>query len=443
MWRQRLTALAILALAIGWLGAGTAVGQDVPDTGVGIEDDASAGTVAVSVFGDAEARPVVDVGAGAWHTCALLRDGDVECWGHNDYGQSENYNGGQATDIAVGVWHTCALLEGGNVDCWGKNEAGEADDYTGGDAAGVAAGFYHTCVLLESGNVHCWGKDSSGETSDYHGGDAVEVATGEHTCVRLEDGDVKCWGALSWLQRGQANDYHGGDATDLAVSDLLGHTCIVADGDVDCWGYNGKGQAEDRTGFDAVEVSAGAYHTCALTESGNVKCWGDSHDGQDADYAGGDAVAASAGGKHNCALLSDGTANCWGFNKYGQAEDRTQAAPTVAASATGNSEGAIAVSGSGQAKGSTAGVGGCDLEHTIGRGVLCLSPGLPGGVQEDIRILPGQDVGVEFPTEIPGTGSNCVRVVTGPVVYEGSELEENPVRTAIILPESTAVYHKC
>jgi hypothetical protein len=64
------------------------------------------------------------------------------------------------------------LKSNGNVDCYGYNDWGQANDYTGGDAIGVAAGGYHTCVLKSNGNVDCYGYNDWGQANDYTGGDA-------------------------------------------------------------------------------------------------------------------------------------------------------------------------------------------------------------------------------------------------------------------------------
>ncbi|MBI2400283.1 MAG: hypothetical protein HYV23_04390, partial [Deltaproteobacteria bacterium] len=79
-------------------------------------------------------------------------------------------------------------------------------------------------------------------------------------------------------------------ASSLSTGDF--HSCAVSSGAVKCWGRNSSGQLGDDTVFDsffpvlvtgmtdAVQVSAGGSHTCALFSDGTVWCWGNNADGQ-------------------------------------------------------------------------------------------------------------------------------------------------------------------
>ena len=83
----------------------------------------------------------VDVG-GIGHVCVLLRSGGIRCWGFNHAGQVGNglvddqsipgYNRkdqlpadvlgiSNAQLVSTGGVHTCALLVDGTVRCWGAN----------------------------------------------------------------------------------------------------------------------------------------------------------------------------------------------------------------------------------------------------------------------------------------------------------------------------------
>jgi len=80
---------------------------------------------------------------GADHSCALLENGTVRCWGdnaHNQLGDGttaahptpvevSGLSGVQAITSAHGA-HTCALLANSEVRCWGTNHLGELGDGT-------------------------------------------------------------------------------------------------------------------------------------------------------------------------------------------------------------------------------------------------------------------------------------------------------------------------
>jgi cysteine-rich repeat protein len=147
----------------------------------------------------------LEIVAGHHHTCVRLRSLRVKCWGHNGYGQlglgdtahrgtqtshmgaglNEVDVGADVQALAAGRFHTCALLTDGRVKCWGLNDVGElglGDMNNRGDAAGemgdalppvdlgegatamaITAGTFHTCALLTDGRVKCWGLNLVGQ----------------------------------------------------------------------------------------------------------------------------------------------------------------------------------------------------------------------------------------------------------------------------------------
>ena len=83
------------------------------------------------------------IAAGNHHACALMQDGGVRCWGDNYWGQlgyghlekigddespasaGDVELGGTAAQICAGAYHSCALLTDGRLSCWGWNISGE------------------------------------------------------------------------------------------------------------------------------------------------------------------------------------------------------------------------------------------------------------------------------------------------------------------------------
>ncbi len=189
----------------------------------------------------------------------------------------------------------------------------------------------------------------------------VQVVAGEaHSCALTRGGGVACWGSNEHGELGTGNANLARRATPVPVRGLTSgvrrlaagyfHTCAVLDaGGVRCWGWNIFGQlGNGERSFesvttpvavvgldDAVEVTAGALHTCARNAAGAVRCWGLNErgqlgDGSQAEFRalptavadlGGAAASLDAGAEHSCAVLSSGQARCWGANDVGQLGD--------------------------------------------------------------------------------------------------------------------------
>jgi cysteine-rich repeat protein len=335
----------------GYPGWGTIGDDEVP---------AAAGLVDVGA-------PVSELSAGEYSTCGLLQSGAIRCWGYGGYGQlgygneeSIGYEktprmggdvdvGGVVRQVVTGQHHTCVLLENGAVRCFGLADlvgyAGDeniGDDETpadvgdvnvGGRVLSLAAGSWHTCALLEDRSVRCWGANAYGElgyghtehigddeapseAGDVDLGDVTVLglaAGGRHTCALLTGGRVRCWGdgLAGALGYGNTEDI-GDDETPASVGDVP-------------------------IGVPAVGIVAGDVHTCVLTTEGAVRCWGLAYFGQlgygntvavgGADLpssvgdvaVGGPVEFIAASGHHTCVVLAgSGGVRCWGRAEDGE-----------------------------------------------------------------------------------------------------------------------------
>lgn len=288
----------------------------------------------------------LSVASGGAHTCVVTSAGGVKCWGANNYGQLGN---GTTTDsstavdvidlnsgvkaVAVGELHTCALMNDGAVKCWGYTESGRLghgdQSVSGrpiaqktpvdvldlpGPATSIAAGYNHSCAVLGDGRLTCWGANSYAQLGNgtvenqvytaavVAGLSGVTVVTTGHfnTCA-VVGAAVKCWGNNGHGEAGNGERDQGDVVTPSTVAGLTGVTsmtsgfdyvCAVAAAGVKCWGSNSNGVLGSASEDDAtspatslgvtagIKAVAGAYrHTCALTLAGEVKCWGSNEAG--------------------------------------------------------------------------------------------------------------------------------------------------------------------
>ena len=84
--------------------------------------------------------------------------------------------------IAVGHDHSCALLANGSLRCWGDNFFGQLGDGTFTDrlspvdvsglstATAISAGTHLTCAQLVNGALRCWGNNRTGQVGRGGGG---------------------------------------------------------------------------------------------------------------------------------------------------------------------------------------------------------------------------------------------------------------------------------
>lgn len=164
----------------GQLGNGTLVGSPAPVAVVGLKN-------------------AVQVAAGGNHTCAVVASGAVNCWGLNSDGQLGDGTiiakstpaavtrlGGRALGVTTGTNHSCAVVKGGDVKCWGDNSAGQLGDGTLNDqllptatvglsapARFVSAGGRQTCALVKGGAVNCWGRNAAGQLGNASTSDSL------------------------------------------------------------------------------------------------------------------------------------------------------------------------------------------------------------------------------------------------------------------------------
>ncbi|MBS1982884.1 MAG: hypothetical protein JST16_01825 [Bdellovibrionales bacterium] len=306
--------------------------------------DVSGNKICVALPGN---EAFTKVGAGYDFACGVVSNGQLRCWGLNNYGQLGNgsttassvpvvprgsdgapFSG--ASEVAGGTEFVCALKTNGTVWCWGYNASGQlgnnSNTSTGvpaqvnglTSATKISAGYDSACATKTDGTIWCWGNNAWGQLGD-------GTTTAHNTPVQVSGITTAVW-------------VTGGNSY---------HCAALGDGSARCWGYNqsngnlGDGTTTTRTTpvnvigvsnitkISASKCYAGYCHTCAVKSDGTLWCWGTNAYGElgngttTAAYTpvqvSGITTAVLVESAHvgTCAVLSTGDLKCWGYNADG------------------------------------------------------------------------------------------------------------------------------
>ncbi len=249
----------------------------------------------------------IDIAAGRRHTCGLLADGRVQCWGGSSF-----FNDFYSGDYSEGYT--------GTASSWTTNSIVRIDAQ--GDL---------TCGLRTDASLFCWTGEGSfprdrplywEQPRPYESGSYIDFATTDSQACALDlDGRAECWPLHHWDEPLTAAPLSRlGNLSFTAIDAGKAHVCgLHRDRAIYCWGSNDANQLNAPAGAAWVQISAGAGHTCALDTDGKAACWGDNSFGQATPARHSRFSALSAGELHTCGLRLDGSAECWGSDAEGQA----------------------------------------------------------------------------------------------------------------------------
>jgi alpha-tubulin suppressor-like RCC1 family protein len=290
------------------------------------------------------------------NTCATLDDGTVHCWGSalkRQLGPAVSINTVGSAPVLVplskgaaraeaGFSQSCAILQDGQLACWGSNQFGQlgngtevgsnptpslVQDTSGAPLSQVDAltiGEFHTCAAQSSGDLRCWGLRGGGVWGHTQGAlvtsnKATLVASGApilgliagqaSTFVFREDRKLL---AMGFNEEGQL-----GLTADLPKEAPFTYALFPSFTEVP-----GLGPVRD------ISHGSGEF-ACAIGTDDALSCWGENADGQ----LGApislpkpppvtpqipQARKVCAGGRNTCVIDLDGQLQCWGYNKSGQ-----------------------------------------------------------------------------------------------------------------------------
>ncbi|KPA12012.1 BNR repeat domain protein [Candidatus Magnetomorum sp. HK-1] len=306
---------------------------------------------------------IVQVTSGYYHNIAIKNDWTVWAWGSNSSGQLGDQSDdprnlpvqvkgpdgmGWLTNIvavAAGSRHSLALSGDGHVLAWGNNIYGQLGNSTFDESftpvyvlddqgqpienvINIVSGANHALLLTEDNQLWAWGKNDQGQLGDntrtnqnhpvrvtgvYQEYAIIQIAAGDsHSMLLFENGQVWTWGDNTSGQLGIGS----------IVSSIIPVRVLQA---------NSSDPLEN-----IVSISAGAFHSMALSNEGHIWTFGLNANGQLGN--GGPIYTTSpikvqhpdkrtvlsnigqiaAGTDHSMAFQNNGVIWSWGKNDGGQ-----------------------------------------------------------------------------------------------------------------------------
>lgn len=217
---------------------------------------------------DTELRPRIILKANEFGVCASVGD-RLDCWGTGFVDQQRTFSG--LRDFDLSLTDFCAHSDQG-IECVTKRNPifpPALDNPTA-----LAVGFQGACAL-DGTEVKCFG-DGRFQVKVPEGTQAELISARAFGVCLAHKGMLQC------------PDFFVGDRVATipspfrvpALSDVdaieMGdrHVCVLKQGQVECFGENGQGQAQAPRLGNAVSLSLGVSHSCALTQDRRLVCWG-------------------------------------------------------------------------------------------------------------------------------------------------------------------------
>ncbi|MAD26397.1 MAG: hypothetical protein CMO44_19735, partial [Verrucomicrobiales bacterium] len=240
------------------------------------------------------------VTTGHSHTCAIMSDDNLYCWGYNLKGQlgigtttnqhvptavtmpTVNGNSLTAKQVALGHRVSCAIMSDNNIYCWGQNEngllgTGSSDESlkklvptavtmpAGLTAKQLDVSAYGTCAIMSDDNIYCWGQNGQG---------ALGIGSSDDNLIKRVPTAVTMPVGLT--------------AKQVTTAAYFQRCAIMSDDTIYCWG-DGVGGGSDHnvptaitmpSGLKAKKIDAGLAQFCAIMDNDSLYCFGENENGQ-------------------------------------------------------------------------------------------------------------------------------------------------------------------
>jgi alpha-tubulin suppressor-like RCC1 family protein len=228
---------------------------------------------------------VVSLSSGSHKSCAIKEDSTAVCWGNGTYGQLGNgdttthkthvptpvqgeggsgYLSGITSISARGDNHSCAVLDDNTVWCWGRGNYGQlGDDDTSDHSVG-----YPTQVLSADGNDYLT--------------NVTQVSAGQNgNCATINDNSVYCWGRGEYGALGDNDTTEHNEGLPVSVVEespygnfyLNSHILILSIGDEHghvYTDYNGNGVVDGDDRLYSYTLGGDRYNKIPVANGDSI-----------------------------------------------------------------------------------------------------------------------------------------------------------------------------
>ena len=292
------------------------------------------------------------------HIMIITTDGALYAWGNNDHGQlgdgttisrhspvriMEN-----VTAVSTSNFHTLAVTADNTMWMWGQDQIGIFPPYgiqrenhltpipMKENVAAVFAGSFHSAAISTDDELWLWGDNTYGQIgcgTPMNRAQTAPVRIMEnvttaslgtfHTVALTLDGTVWSWGGNNTAQLGNGTFY---DSLQGELEAFL----LLGLGNLHHQGRNIPGAVMD----NGIALSAGDFHSMAITADGALWAWGSNFFGQIGDGLTDErrtspvrvmenVATMQIGSDHNVVATTDGVLWAWGNNGNGELGDGT------------------------------------------------------------------------------------------------------------------------
>ena len=262
------------------------------------------------------------------HSCGILVNGSLTCWGLNEHGQCNVPDIGMAWLKLPDVLHdeaTCAIAIDGSLHCWGDGDESiwvtqlnmAAAEKEGGAPSWVDVSegtrLNALCAVSQEGYGYCEPNSLSAAVEDWKWSRLVVMSSG--VCGLSQYGKAFCWHRDQDFSEAVELKIPGHAVLDHLSAGGMEFVCVQAEARVRCWAWKFFSPLEIHDDDVALSYAWKSFSApCGLTKEGMTLCFSrwEPPTPSTTTFHLSKWHAVAASWNRRCALSTEGEIFCWG-----------------------------------------------------------------------------------------------------------------------------------